>query len=101
MSNNIIYTYLANKFELYVGNFISHDKLTVYTLLYKKGYRIGQLFETLTHKFIVVIGYHVLWLDISKGVVLTKTFADTVISDTVVWQWIVESIQRPFRHEIY
>ena len=102
MDNNIIYAYLANKFELHMGNAVSHDKLRAYTLLYKNAYRIGQLLETIIRtKFIVVIGYHALWLDISKGAVLTKTFDGDLIPDRLIWQWIIEAIQRPFKHEIY
>ena len=98
MEHFIITEYLSNKFELTLHNPKKTNDSTTYNLLYKGWCPVGRCVET-TSQFILIIGYFVANVNNFLGVISLTTSYGEVIDDSLIWSWIVGSIQQPVYNE--
>jgi hypothetical protein len=81
-------TWLMEQYELTVEN--ADDKVF---LLYKD--RVIGVTRLYRNQFIITIGYHAFVIAECDGRIRPWTLNAIEISHDVIWQWIIETIQRP------
>ena len=100
MEHFIIIEFLSNKFELTLDNPKKTNDSTTYNLLYKGWCLVGRCVET-TSQFILIIGYYAAHVNNFLGVISLTTSQGEIIEDSVIWKWIVGSIQQPCKNQSY